>query len=87
MCVDLLVNDGGDRLAAGEAELHDVGELAAGVVHGDVVGRDQTLQSLGQGLELNEAAGAAVGFRREHLNALWSRRPVACEYLLDVSRL
>ena len=83
----ILVNHCGYGLAAGEAELHDVGELAAGVFHGDVVGRDETLQSLGQGLELDEAAGAAVGFRREHLNALWSRRPVTGEYLLDVSRL
>ena len=35
-----LVDHCGDRLAAGEAELHDVGKLAVGVGHGLVVARD-----------------------------------------------
>ena len=33
-----LVDHCGDRLAAGEAELHDIGELPAGIVHWHVVG-------------------------------------------------
>lgn len=37
---DILVDHCGYGLAAGEAELHDVGELAAGVVHREVVGDD-----------------------------------------------
>ena len=51
-----LVDHCGDRLAAGKAELHDVGELPAGVFHRHVVGQDQSLQGLGEGLKLNQAA-------------------------------
>ena len=36
----VLVDHCRDGLAAGEAELHDVGELPAGVVHREVVGDD-----------------------------------------------
>jgi len=40
----LLSYGGGDASGAGEAQLHDVGELAVRVGHGLVVAYDQALQ-------------------------------------------
>jgi len=52
----LLVDHCRDGLATGEAELHDVGELPVGVLHGDMVGHHQALQGLGETLKFYEAA-------------------------------
>ena len=40
LCSPGLVYDSRDGLAAGETQLHDVGELAGRVVHREVVGDD-----------------------------------------------
>ena len=81
------VYDDGNGLAAGEAELHDVGELAAGVVDGHVVADHQALQGLAQALKLNQPAGTPLRFRGKHFDALGFGGPVLGEDGLDVRGL